>query len=695
MSEEPSIFRFGGFELDAGRRRLLGVDDEPVVLKPKTFDLLLCLVTRRGDVVPKRELLAAIWPDTVVEEHSLTQAVSGLRQALGERPGEHRFIATVPGRGYCFVAEVTAASQRDASAGATASMHRRPLLIGAITAGATAVALAVGIWIAAAGVDASIGMKLDNQELISTFPGNHTQPDLSPDGSLVAFVNDVSDTPQIWVKSVAGGEAQPITRMAGGAVYPAWSPRGDEILFHALEGGIWSVGPLGTPQSRPVIDRGRHPRFSADGATIVFERADEIWIADSDGSRERKVSGVPDRRWAFMPAWPALSPDGTQIAFFLQQTGPLGDLWVVPSAGGMARQLTFDQAEMGRPAWAPDGRHILFTSKRAGTRTIWRVAAVGGTPQPVTTGVGEDGDPVISRDGTHLVYTNSRVMTRFILTDPEAGRHDEVWASRNLSWFPRVSPDGRLIAFFSELETREQIFVLNINSGDVRQLTFGTGNEANITPRWHPDGETLFYYENLRSRSLRRLSLDSGRSEEVFGEFAWESNMDVEWSPQGDAIAFVRADPSGEHPRRVVVQQVGNRAETLIDPAITETPSWSADGAYLLGNSENAVWICPVTGDVCTRVVDASVAHDGARVGLARWAHDQSRIYYALIAEDPTMREVWGADPDGNNPRQYFEYGPVRDIAATFEVMPDGRILWTHYDRGDTELWTASIEPSG
>jgi DNA-binding winged helix-turn-helix (wHTH) protein/TolB-like protein/Tfp pilus assembly protein PilF len=105
--QKPHIYEFGDFRLDASKRRLLrGV--EPVPLTPKVFDTLLYMVEHRGNVITKDELMAALWPDTAVEENNLGQNISKLRSVLGESRGENRYIATAPGRGYCFVAEVKA-----------------------------------------------------------------------------------------------------------------------------------------------------------------------------------------------------------------------------------------------------------------------------------------------------------------------------------------------------------------------------------------------------------------------------------------------------------------------------------------------------------------------------------------------------------------------------------------------------------
>ena len=99
------VYEFANFTVDPVRRRLLR-DDEAIAITSKAFDTLLILVERRGVTVTKSELMNLVWPDAVVEENNLTQQISALRRALGERPNDHRFIVTVPGRGYCFVAEL-------------------------------------------------------------------------------------------------------------------------------------------------------------------------------------------------------------------------------------------------------------------------------------------------------------------------------------------------------------------------------------------------------------------------------------------------------------------------------------------------------------------------------------------------------------------------------------------------------------
>jgi serine/threonine-protein kinase len=105
------VYEFGEFRLDALRRVLSRDDGSPLQVTGKNFDTLLLFVERAGQLLDKRTLMAALWPNVVVEESNLTQTIHTLRRLLGERPDDHRYIVTVPGRGYRFVAQVTIRSE--------------------------------------------------------------------------------------------------------------------------------------------------------------------------------------------------------------------------------------------------------------------------------------------------------------------------------------------------------------------------------------------------------------------------------------------------------------------------------------------------------------------------------------------------------------------------------------------------------
>jgi DNA-binding winged helix-turn-helix (wHTH) protein len=101
------IYDFGGFQLDTAKRLLRRLDGTPVPLTSRVFETLLYMVEHHDAVLDKERIMEAVWPDSIVEENNLAQAISKLRQVFGETPGSHDYIVTVPGRGYRFVAKVT------------------------------------------------------------------------------------------------------------------------------------------------------------------------------------------------------------------------------------------------------------------------------------------------------------------------------------------------------------------------------------------------------------------------------------------------------------------------------------------------------------------------------------------------------------------------------------------------------------
>src|SRR4029453_1733406 len=104
MAEQPTYI-FSEFCIDPARR-LLTRDGEQIDLSPKAFDLLLALVESRGRILSKDELLNKVWDGQFVEENNLAVQVSTLRKVFGETTHDHRFIVTVPGKGYKFVGEI-------------------------------------------------------------------------------------------------------------------------------------------------------------------------------------------------------------------------------------------------------------------------------------------------------------------------------------------------------------------------------------------------------------------------------------------------------------------------------------------------------------------------------------------------------------------------------------------------------------
>jgi DNA-binding winged helix-turn-helix (wHTH) protein len=143
MDEQAILF--SPYRLLAAQRLLLE-GDKPVRLGSRAFDILAALVDRAGQVVGKEELIARAWPQTFVEESNLKIQVSALRRALGDGHAGNRYIVTVPGRGYNFVAPVRHEEPAEAALPprvALASAHNLPLAMTRMIGREEAVALLV------------------------------------------------------------------------------------------------------------------------------------------------------------------------------------------------------------------------------------------------------------------------------------------------------------------------------------------------------------------------------------------------------------------------------------------------------------------------------------------------------------------------------------------------------------------------
>ena len=145
-----AVYEFGEFRVDVAQRLLvLRAGSRALPLSSRAFDTLVFFLEHPGKLLDKSTLMAAIWPKLVVEENNLNQQISALRRVLGERPEEHRFIVTVPGRGYRFIAPVSlVAGSGTASDAAPAPAPVRPPRLPPmpLIAAVAAVALLAGVY---------------------------------------------------------------------------------------------------------------------------------------------------------------------------------------------------------------------------------------------------------------------------------------------------------------------------------------------------------------------------------------------------------------------------------------------------------------------------------------------------------------------------------------------------------------------
>ena len=694
MSEtgSGSIYEFGGWRLSPGRRQLMSPDGEPVVLRSKVFELLVYLVRERGRVVAKAELMKAVWPDAVVEENNLNQAISALRQALGDTAQAPRFVATVTGRGYQFIGEVR---EHDALA-AAAPAGSRPWQLYAIVA-AIIIVLVVGGWVSRPGdeVQPETGTAVIERfaeiepVLVTDFKGSQSEATLSPDGTMIAWISESSGTPQVWIKNLQSGDPIQITNGPYAASSPTWSPDNSYIVYARKSDGpraIYRVGPLGTPPPQRIVDAGLDPSFSLATDAFVFTDDVRLFVASGDGDNVREVEAVPSGG-GFARREPALSPDGTMVAFIHADEGPLGNLWIAPVEGGEARQLTDytleDGLAAGSPVWMPDGRHVVYSvGNRGGGSRLWNMDIETGEALPLMAGGGNASEAVVSSNGQRLAYTEMRPSWKITGIDLDSGERRTIYETRYISALPVASPDGTEIVFFSMLPSGAQVFTVGADGRDARQRTFDE-NGTNTLPFWSDDGESIFYY---RGQALHRLHRAEGHDELVLPDFHWSSKN---WAAaHGDRLYYNDFGKGREFRQATILDLVTGEEAAL--PVAIIAAQWSASGDELLGfTPEEGLFICDANALVCERITSAGEQIKGLR---PHWSRDQQRVYYIRHSEKGECCTLWSVNRDGSDNTELTELTGFEMRNSYFGVAHDGTIFYNHPDTSTAEIWLVAAD---
>jgi serine/threonine protein kinase len=521
--------------------------------------------------------------------------------------------------------------------------------------------------------------------LAAQLPGSPESPTLSADGQMVAFaMEDDAGVDQIWVMDLAGGEPRQITSGDVPAGAPDWSPRGDRILFHRRQDGIWEVPPLGG-DAHQLVPEGAHPVASRDGDRIAYNRGRRLWLAAGDGSAAQPHPSFEPTFFGYF-ARPAFSPDGTRVVtFWPRRNTPLGDLWIAPVEGGEPRQLT----DLGflswgaAPVWSADGRWIVFTSDHGGSINLWRIPAAGGHPEPVTVGAGSDLAPDLSSDMGRLVYANGRNAARIHLHDPATGHTRLVLERRSLAIVPRLSPEGTRVAFFDRADGGFHLFVADLETGEARQVTRGRG-VVDTHPRWSADGETLSYDQQPQPRepafTFRRISVDGRGDEKLIEGWRWPVNHQAQPSPDETRIVYLVREAGQNLEARV--RDLSSGDEHVLPQPLYD-PMWTADGSQIYG----ATWR-PYQVHVCR--ADGSACHVVTEGWSARPSRDGSTIH--VLRGGPP--QVWRHDRASGDEEKLITVEPYDAFNFGWGVTPTGKVMFHTQHEGRLELWLGEAVPA-
>jgi Tol biopolymer transport system component/DNA-binding winged helix-turn-helix (wHTH) protein len=698
--QNNQCYEFGPFRLAAAEHRLYR-NGEVITLPPKEFDLLLLLARNPGQVMSRESLIKALWPNTVVEEANLNVHISALRKVLADGAGEQHYIETLPRLGYRFIAPVTEVNGTTTISSVSHALAENGA--GGLKQNAATVVdnhaaadlrsrrrwAAIPLWLLAIGLlgvpallyfkpaRSTGGGASINVVPLTTYPGRESQPAFSPDGNQIAFVwgGPKDDNTDVYVRLVDGGNWVRLTDDPGDDVNPVWSPDGRTIAFYRSSpdgDGIFLVPALGGAERKLTgvwanrFGFGSHTwiHWSPDGRWLVMsdktsaEEPFSLFLLSPETGEKRRLTSPPAS--VVGDCSPAFSPDGKQLAFVRVISAVVGEVYLVSLDGGEPKRLTFDGGGVSNLAWTPNGREIVFASRRDGKNRLFRIPVEGGAPEWLAATGSDAQYPAFSREGNRLAWrqdTSDEDIFRLALKGgpenmpPGAG----LIVSTALEASPRYSPDGKRIAFVSNRSGSDEIWVCGSEGENPIRLTSFRGPLAG-SPSWSPDGKQIVF----------------------------------DCRPEGNADVYVVSADGGQ-PRRLTT-----------DPAEDIVPSWSSDGRWIYFTSNRSgrlqIWKMPAGGGEAVQMTrqggfEPVESPDGRRLYFTqdRGSSSIRRMPAAGGAEEPVFdfhqknySRAWTVTGEGvyfavasSNTRSTiklfsFSTGIEKTVAEIDRAMPSG-----------------------
>jgi len=699
-SNPVRAYEFDRFRIDT-KRSLLTRDGEPVAIKAKALDTLVLLVQHAGRLLEKEELMNRLWPDTAVEEANLTQNIFEVRKALGEVPGEQRFIATVARRGYRFVAEVRAigdeASARDDLAAADRHSEaplagrkrfaRRTVIYAGVAAAIMLSLLGTGLYFAsrrsAPGVAGTSSSSLRNLTRLTYGAGLQTDVSWLPDGRRVAYAWNRDGNFDIWVQSINGGDPTRVTSSPVDERQPAWSPNGQRLVFRSESdgGGLFTVNVQGGPVRRIAPD-GRRPAWMPDSRDVVFMDSDlphaAFIVAADGGEAPRPILETELSRtiWAASAIHPEgrISVIGSDGFFVADRTN--SRLSAVDTSAAVPFGL-LEHDTIRNLTWNPTGTALIVEALSDGVPTLWRV--------PV--------EPV-----------SLRWRTPERLTSAPASAEGAA-----------VSPDGARVAFTSaQASTRAWLFPFDANSAQL------TGNGQALTPedlvlvslRHARDGAALCYGAREVGRNQFQLfytDLTTGGTTfvgEAWGGVISRTGRRVVYPLTRTVSSSTGENPSAGREHALAIRDLDGR-ERLVSRWLRGgllPHDWAPDDEAILGSwleqhkmNQNVLVIWPIGPMLATRPERVLLESSGVNFWQARYSPDNRWVsFVAQRMRNPGTVEIGIAAAGSNRATTWTRILEDHVWPDKPRWSPDGRTLYflSRGADGYFNLWGVPIDPA-
>ena len=629
--------KFGTFELDlaAGEIRKAGMK---LKLAPQPFQILQVLLERPHEVVTREEFRERVWPDNTFVDYELAlkKAINRLREILGDSAESPRFIETVPRRGYRFIARLDAPVIPPKPAPLEPeSIPENPKPHWWKRNAAIAVAACVGV---AGLLYPRIAPQIERlwrlnelQHLtiapLTTLPGNVASPTFSPDGSQVAFGWDGANGKgyDLYVKVIGSDKPLRLTYHPADWLSAAWSPDGRSIAISRVAGegdsGIYLIPPTGGPERKlaargVVTNYGNEINWSPDGKFLAYIDGGEtlklflLSLATLERTQIETNCGHA--------ATPTFSPRGTFLAWGCEDTEFRSSVMLLRLKDRRQTTLLSRPDEILGLAWSSDERRIAFSSQSA----LWETSLA--RPDDLEKlPIGQGATDLAARNsGPGLAYvggsSNINIWRLDLLASPKQAR--KLVASSAEQASPDISADGSKIAFESTESGEREIWVIDADGSNARQLT-DFRSPMTGTPRWSPDGKLIVFDSRV----------------------------------SGEANIYI-VDPNGGVPHKL-----------SIDRREIDTPSWSKDGAwiYFIDVRHSSLWKVPSKGGHAVQVANTAAS-------LSIESPDGEYVYFVR------GKQLWRAKTDGSTEEPVASMPEINPLGGEWFPADAGIYFLSH-----------------